>query len=113
MGINGEIEHGSAILHEGGDPSFGFNFRIEVGGGNATIRSTEKRGGVGAHIDVPLCYKNAERVRSHFDAFEVGVHDAPMPDEIVIIAVVSNAGRPLARIGGLRLDQAKGEDGLT
>ena len=43
---------------------------------------------------------------------EVRIADAPRPDEIVLIVVVTDSGRPLARVGGLTVDQVKGEDGL-
>lgn len=51
-------------------------------------------------------------VRSHFDAMELRIPDAPRADEIVVAVAVTNGGRPHARVGGLKLDQVKGEDGL-
>ena len=48
-------------------------------------------GGPGDAIDVPLHYKDAAFVRSHFDAIEVRVPAAPRDDEIVVIAAVSHA----------------------
>jgi hypothetical protein len=107
VGLNGEIEHGSAILHETGEPSFGFNFRAAIGGGRAPIRSVEKKGGSGTRIDVPLSYKNNERVRSHFDSMEIGLSDAPMADEILIVGAVTNSGRPHPRIGGLSVQEVE------
>jgi hypothetical protein len=107
VGFDGEIEHGSAILHETGEPSFGFNLRMTIGGGRAPIRSVEKKGGPGTRVDVPLSYRNNERVRSHFDSMEVGLGDAPMADEIVIVAAVTNSGRPHPRIGGLSVQEVE------
>ncbi|HVL55320.1 MAG TPA: amino acid synthesis family protein [Burkholderiaceae bacterium] len=52
-------------------------------------------------------------VRSHYDGVTVTVPDAPMPDEIAVIIVVANRGRVHARVGGLRKEQIRGEDGLT
>jgi hypothetical protein len=43
---------------------------------------------------------------------EVRVADAPRPDEIVVALVVTDGGRPHARVGGLTRSEAKGEDGL-
>jgi hypothetical protein len=43
---------------------------------------------------------------------EVRIGDAPQDDEILVAVVVTDAGRPLARIVGLRKDEIKGEDGL-
>lgn len=111
VGTLGELEHGHAILH----PKFGRGFREECGGLDvckAIIPSAVKMGSPGTSIDVPLHYKRAAFVRSHYDAIEVRVQDAPLPDEIVVIAAVTDSGRPLPRIGGLRKEEVKGEDGL-
>ena len=108
VGIDGEIEHAAAILH----PKLGKPFREALNGGKALIPSAKKIGTAGATIDVPLHYKDAAFVRSHFDAIPVCVHDAPHPDEIVVILVVTDSGRPLPRIGGLKKEEAKKEDGL-
>ncbi|MDH5695593.1 MAG: amino acid synthesis family protein [Dehalococcoidia bacterium] len=108
VGVDGEIEHAAAILH----PKLGKPFREALGGGKAIIPSANKIGLVGTTIDVPLHYKDAAFVRSHFDAMPVSVQDAPRPDEIVVALVVTDSGRPLPRIGGLRKEEAKKEDGL-
>jgi hypothetical protein len=111
VGEAGELEHGHAILH----PKFGTPLRNECGGVEickAIIPSAVKLGNPGSVIDVPLHYKRAAFVRSHYDAMEVRVPDAPKRNEIVVIAVLSNNGRPLARIGGLTKLEAKGTDGL-
>ena len=78
----------------------------------AIITSAAKRGVPGTSLDVPLCYKDALFVRSHYDAMEVGIPDAPLPDEIVVIAVVANRGRLNYRLGGLKKEDAEGLDGL-
>ncbi|MFX0203903.1 MAG: amino acid synthesis family protein [Candidatus Hodarchaeota archaeon] len=59
-----------------------------------------------------LITKDASYVRSHFDGMTVNIPDAPWPDEIVIAVVVTDSGRPHARIGGLKKEEAKKEDGL-
>ena len=74
--------------------------------------SAKKRGGLGTAIDVPLGHKDAAFVRSHFDAMEARVPDAPRPAEIVVAVVVTDSGRPHPRIGGLTVAEIKGEDGL-
>jgi hypothetical protein len=51
-------------------------------------------------------------VRTHFDAMEVRLPDAPRADELVLIIAITDSGRPFARIGGLTIDEVKGEDGL-
>lgn len=104
----GELEHCAALMH----PSLGKPMRTNVGGGKSLIPSAKKMGYPGSAIDVPLHYKNAAFVRSHFDAMEVRIPDAPREDELVLIIAVTDNGRPLPRIGGLILDQVQGEDGL-
>jgi hypothetical protein len=108
VGTGGELEHAGALLH----PKLGTPFREALGGGKAIIPSSKKMGIPGTLIDVPIHFKDAAFVRSHFDAMTVGVYDAPRHDEIVVALVVTDAGRPLARIGGLTVEQAKKEDGL-
>lgn len=108
VGTQGELEHGHAILHA----KFGAPVRVAFGGGKAVIPSSGKVGAAGIAIDVPTVYKHALAVRSHYDSMAVSVPDAPRPDEIVVILVMTTAGRPLARPTGLRKDQVKGEDGV-
>jgi hypothetical protein len=108
VGENGELEHAAAMLH----PKLGTPIREGVGGGKALLPSAKKMGGPGTAIDVPLGHKNAAYVRTHFDAMEVRVPDGPRANEIALIIVLTNGGRPLPRVGGLTVDQIKGEDGL-
>lgn len=108
VGEAGEIEHAAAILH----PRLGAPLREAVEKGAALVPSAKKLGGIGTAIDVPLGHKDAAFVRSHFDAMEVRIADAPRAGEIVVAVVVTDAGRPLPRVGGLTKDQIKGEDGL-
>ncbi|MDT8903306.1 amino acid synthesis family protein [Anaeroselena agilis] len=108
VGTNGELEHAAALLH----PKLGTPIRDNVGGGKAILPSTKKVGGPGTAIDVSLGFKNAAYVRTHFDAMEVRIADAPRENEIVLIIALTDSGRPLPRVGGLTVDQVKGEDGL-
>ena len=108
VGEAGELEHAAAILH----PKLGAPLRQAVAQGAALVPSAKKQGGVGTAIDVPLGHKDAAFVRSHFDAMEARVGDAPRANEIVVAVVVTDSGRPLARIGGLQAHEIKGEDGL-
>ena len=108
VGEQGELEHAAAILH----PKLGKPFRAAVEKGAALIPSAKKIGGPGTAIDVPLGHKDAAFVRSHFDAMEVRVPDAPRSGEIVVALVVTDSGRPRPRIGGLTKDQIVGKDGL-
>jgi Amino acid synthesis len=108
VGEHGELEHAAAILH----PRLGAPLRTAVEKGAALVPSSKKRGGIGTPIDVPLGHKDAAFVRSHFDAMEVRLADAPRADEILVAVCVTDSGRPLSRVGGLAKDQIKGEDGL-
>jgi len=108
VGEAGELEHAAAILH----PKLGAPLRKAVEKGAALVPSAKKRGGLGTAIDVPLGHKDAAFVRSHFDAMEARVSDAPRANEIVVAVVVTDSGRPLPRIGGLQASEIKGEDGL-
>ena len=108
VGEAGELEHAAAILH----PKLGAPLRQAVEKGAALVPSAKKRGGLGTAIDVPLGHKDAAFVRSHFDAMEARVPDAPRAREIVVAVVVTDSGRPLPRIGGLQASDIKGEDGL-
>ena len=80
--------------------------------GLALIPSAKKVGSMGTEIDVPINFKDAAFVRSHFDAMAVRVDDAPKADEIVLALMVTDCGRPHPRIGGLKKEEAKMEDGL-
>ncbi|MDA8348706.1 MAG: amino acid synthesis family protein [Steroidobacteraceae bacterium] len=108
VGEGGELEHAAAILH----PKLGAPLRRAVGTGAALVPSAKKVGGLGTAIDVPLGHKDAAFVRSHFDAIEARVADAPRAAEIVVAVAVTDSGRPLPRVGGLQKHEIKGEDGL-
>ena len=108
VGEAGELEHAAAILH----PKLGAPLRQAVGKGAALVPSAKKIGGLGTAIDVPLGHKDAAFVRSHFDAMEARINDAPRANEIVVAVVVTDSGRPLPRIGGLQVHEIQGQDGL-
>lgn len=108
VGERGELEHAAAILH----PKLGAPLRLAVEKGAALVPSAKKQGTLGTAIDVPLGHKDAAFVRSHFDAIEARVSDAPRANEIVVAVAVTDSGRPLPRIGGLQVSEIKGEDGL-
>lgn len=108
VGEAGELEHAAAILH----PRLGKPLREAVEKGAALVPSAKKMGTMGTPIDVPLGHKDAAFVRSHFDAVEVRLADAPRADEILVAVAVTDSGRPLPRIGGLQKHEIKGQDGL-
>jgi hypothetical protein len=108
VGEAGELEHAAAILH----PKLGAPLRKAVSKGAALVPSAKKQGTLGTAIDVPLGHKEAAFVRSHFDAMEARVNDAPRANEIVVAVVVTDSGRPHPRIGGLQVHEITGTDGL-
>jgi hypothetical protein len=107
IGTAGELEHG-ALWHAPG----GYAMREALGDAKAIVPSTKKVGVAGTRLDVPITHINASYVRSHFDAVEVGVADAPRPEEIVFILAMTTGGRIHARAGGLKASEIKGQDGL-
>lgn len=107
VGSAGELEHG-ALWHVPG----GYAMRDVLGGAKAIVASTKKVGGPGARLDIPITHINASYVRSHFDAMEVGISDAPRADEILLALVMTTGARVHARVGGLKASEIKGEDGL-
>jgi hypothetical protein len=109
VGLAGEQEHAVAML----TTVFGNVMREAVGGGKAWISSMTKRVAPGETIDIPLAHKDALYVRSHYDGITITLHDAPLPDEIAIIAAFANRGRINHRVGGLAARDIKGIDGLV
>lgn len=107
VGTAGEIEHG-ALWHVPG----GYAMRDKIADSMAIVPSTKKVGAVGARLDVPITHTNASYVRSHFDGMEVGIPDAPRADEIVLVLAMTTGARVHARVGGLKAEDVKGEDGL-
>ena len=108
VGEGGELEHAAAILH----PKLGAPLRVAVSQGAALVPSAKKQGTLGTAIDVPLGHKDAAFVRSHFDAMEARVADAPRAHEMVVAIVVTDSGRPHPRVGGLQAKDIVGQDGL-
>jgi hypothetical protein len=107
VGADGELEHG-ALWHAPG----GYAMREVLSGTKAIVPSAKKVGGPGARIDVPITHINAAYVRSHFDAMEVGLNDAPRGGEMLVALVMTTGPRIHSRSGGLEAADIKGEDGL-
>jgi hypothetical protein len=95
VGLDGDVEHGSAIIH---NLRFGNHVREAVGG-TALLPAAEKRGAAGATLDLAIKHIDDHTVRSHHQTFEVRIGDAPRGDEIVIWVAVASSGRPHARLG--------------
>lgn len=106
-GTSGEQEHVVACV----TTPYGDAMREAVGGGAAWVSSATKVGSAGEPIDIPLAYKDALFVRSHYDAISLRIADAPRADELVIAVALASSGRVHHRVGGLTKDEAVG-DGL-
>ncbi|MBB3642128.1 MULTISPECIES: amino acid synthesis family protein [Variovorax] len=106
VGVNGELEHG-AVWHEAG----GWAMRQVLGDPKAIVPAAKVVAATGYRLMVPLHYIHAAYVRSHFNTFEVGIQDAPRPDEILFALVMADGGRVHSRLGGLAKEQVSVHDG--
>ncbi|WP_105386466.1 amino acid synthesis family protein [Neorhizobium alkalisoli] len=95
VGLDGEIEHGSALIHT---LRFGNHYRTAVGA-KSYLAFCNTRGPANAPIMIPLMDKNDEGRRSHYLTIQCTVPDAPAADEIVVALGASIGGRPHHRIG--------------
>lgn len=107
VGEEGELEH-AALWHAPG----GYSMRELIPASKAIVASSKKVGGPGCRLDIPVTHSNASYVRSHFDAMEVGINDAPRADEMLVALVMSTGPRIHHRAGGLSAADIVGEDGL-
>ncbi|HEY9576557.1 MAG TPA: amino acid synthesis family protein [Pseudobacillus sp.] len=103
VGVDGEIEHASAFIHT---LKFGNKFRDAVKG-KSILSFTNKRGGAGSTVSIPMVHKNDESQRSHFITFEASIPDAPRADEIVVAIGASTGGRPFPRTGNRHQDMVE------
>jgi hypothetical protein len=101
VGLNGEIEHGSAIIHT---LKFGDHFR-KAASATTLLPAVEKRGPAGVVFDIPLKHITDPTIRSHHQSLEVRIADAPHPDEIIIALAAAAQGRPQQRLAPLSTEQ--------
>jgi hypothetical protein len=94
IGVDGDIEHGAAILH----PRMGRPMREAIGGGKAIIPSNVKVAPAGTAVDVPLADRDDVWLFDNIDTITIAVPDAPRPAEIVVIVALSDGGRPRPRV---------------
>ena len=106
VGVNGELEHG-AVWHEAG----GWAMRQVLGEPKAIVPAAKAVAATGYRLMVPLHYIHAAYVRSHFNTMEVGIQDAPRPDEILFALVMADGGRIHSRLGGLLKENVSVHDG--
>jgi Amino acid synthesis len=101
VGVDGEHEHAAAWHAPGG---YGLKSLLKARG---FVTAGQAMGSVGASLHIPLVYVNSPWVRSHFDAVDLAIADAPRPREIVFALAASTGGRVHARLGGFTAAQAE------
>ena len=101
VGLDGEIEHGSALIHT---LKFGDHFR-KAAGATTLLPAVEKRGPAGAVFDIPLKHITDATIRSHHQTIEVRIADAPHPTELIIALAAAAQGRPQQRLAPLSTEQ--------
>ncbi|MHA7179622.1 amino acid synthesis family protein [Arthrobacter sp. MDB2-24] len=101
VGLDGEIEHGSALIHT---LKFGNHFR-DAASATTLLPAVEKRGPAGVTFDIPLKHVTDATIRSHHQSIEVRLADAPHPGEIVIALAAAAQGRPQQRLAPLSSEQ--------
>ncbi len=106
VGVNGEMEHG-AVWHEAG----GWAMRSVLGEPKAMVPASKAVAHTGYRLMVPVHYIHASYVRSHFNSMEVGIQDAPRPNEILFALVMGTGPRVHSRLGGLTKDKVSVHDG--
>lgn len=106
VGVDGELEH-AAVWHEAG----GWAMRSVLGEPKAMVPAAKAVAATGYRLMVPLHYIHASYVRSHFNAMEIGIQDAPRPREILYALVMGTGGRVHSRLGGLTKEKISVHDG--
>ncbi len=101
-GLEGELEHASAIIHT---VNYGNALRKAVGG-TAYLGFTNSRGPANTQINIPLMDKNDTGRRSHYLTIQMHIHDAPANHELIVAFGGSTGGRPHHRIGDRYSDLA-------
>ena len=106
VGVNGELEHG-AVWHEAG----GWSMRANLPNAKSIVPTAKAVASAGTRLAIPMHHIAAAYVRSHFNSMEVGIQDAPRPDEILFALVMADGGRIHSRLGGLTKDAVSVHDG--
>ncbi|MFB9375958.1 amino acid synthesis family protein [Kineococcus gynurae] len=101
VGLDGEVEHGSALIHT---LKFGDHFR-RAASATTLLPAVEKRAAAGTVFDIPLKHITDATIRSHHQSVEVRLADAPHPGEIVVALAAAAQGRPQQRLAPLSSEQ--------
>jgi hypothetical protein len=103
VGVNGEIEHASALIHT---LRFGNMFREAVNG-TTYLSFTNTRNSPGSLLSLPMTHKSETGKRSHFLTATFQINDAPAPDEVLIAIGACDNGRAHPRIADRFQDMAE------
>lgn len=101
VGLEGEVEHGSALIHT---LKFGDHFRTAASA-TTLLPAVEKRATAGTTFDIPLKHITDATIRSHHQSIEVQVADAPHAGEILVALAGAAQGRPQQRLAALSTEQ--------
>jgi hypothetical protein len=85
--------------------------RKVLGEPKAIVPASKAVAHTGYRLMVPVHYIHASYVRSHFNSMEVGIQDAPRPNEILFALVMGSGPRVHSRLGGLTKDKVSVHDG--
>lgn len=102
VGLSGELEHASALIHT---LRFGNILRDRVGG-SSFLPFTNRRAGAGGVVAIPMVHIEDSGIRSHYLTADIHVADAPRDDEVLVAIAGANGGRPFARSGDRYQDMA-------
>lgn len=100
VGLNGELEHASALIHT---LHFGNHYRSAVKG-KTYLAFNNTRGPANTPILIPMMGTEDEGTREHYLTLQFNINDAPCSDEIVVALGAALGGRPHHRIGNRYLD---------
>jgi len=103
VGLDGEVEHGSALIHT---LAFGNPFR-DACGATTLLPAVEKVAEAGATFDIPLKHITDQTTRSHHQTYEARVAGAPARDEIVVALAAADGGRPQERLPDFSTDPGR------
>ncbi|MGD9944298.1 MAG: amino acid synthesis family protein [Burkholderiaceae bacterium] len=101
VGMEGEIEHASAVIH---NLRFGNVYRDAVSA-ETYLSFTNKRGGPDTSLQIPMKHLHDGAARSHFITLEFSIPDAPAANEIAVLLGAATGGRAHPRIGDRHRDR--------
>ena len=99
VGVEGELEQ-AAVWHAPG--GHGMKSVLSAKG---FVTAGQIMGSIGAPLHIPLVHIHSPWVRSHFDAVDIAIADAPRPREIVFALAMSCGPRIHSRLGGLTTEE--------